>query len=58
MKYEYWFLWILLKGLLTHTKIKLLDLRNNNFIDKYGNIPSRIIIRYSQRRDHIICQMA
>ena len=36
---------LLLKGLLTHVKIKLLDLGNNNFTDKYGNIMSRIIIR-------------
>ena len=45
---------ILLKGLLTHEKIKLLDLSNNNFTDKYGNMISRIIIRQSQRRDQII----
>ena len=45
---------ILLKGLLTHEKIKFLDLSNNNFNDKYGNMISRIIIRQSQRRDQII----
>ena len=45
---------ILLKGLLTHEKIKLLDLSNNNIIDKYGNIISRIILRQPQRRDQII----
>ena len=45
---------ILLKGLLTHEKIKVLDLSNNNFTDKYGNMLSRIIIRQSQRRDQII----
>ena len=28
----------LLKGLLSHGKIKLLDLKDNNFNDKYGNM--------------------
>jgi hypothetical protein len=45
---------IFLKGLLNHEKIKFLDLSNNNFNDKYGNMISRIIIRQSQRRDQII----
>ena len=36
---------IFLKGLLTHEKIKLLDLSNNNITDKYGNMISRIIKR-------------
>ena len=45
---------ILLKGLLVHEKIKYLDLSNNNFNDKYGNMISRIIIRQAQRRDQII----
>ena len=45
---------ILLKGLLTHEKIKFLDLSNNNLNDKYGNMISRIITRQAQRRDQII----
>ena len=45
---------ILLKGLLNHEKIKFLDLSDNNFNDRYGNMISRIIIRQSQRRDQII----
>ena len=45
---------ILLKGLLSHEKIKLLDLSDNNFNDKYGNMISRIITRQGQRRDQII----
>jgi hypothetical protein len=45
---------ILLRGLLTHEKIKVLDLSNNNFNDRFGNMISRIIIRQSQRRDQII----
>ena len=45
---------ILLKGLLNHEKIKFLDLSNNNFSDKCGNMISRVIIRQSQRRDQII----
>ena len=44
----------LLKGLLTHPNITYLDLSNNNFNDKYGNMISRIIIRQAQRRDQII----
>ena len=48
------FIKLLLKGLLIHEKIKLLDLDNNNFTDKYGNIIPRIIIRQSQRREQII----
>ena len=45
---------ILLKGFLTHEKIKFLDLSNNNLNDKYGNMISRIITRQAQRRDQII----
>ena len=45
---------ILLKGILSHEKIKLLDLSNNNFNDKYGNMIARIITRQGQRRDQII----
>ena len=45
---------ILLKGLLSHEKIKLIDLSDNNFNDKYGNMISRIITRQGQRRDQII----
>ena len=45
---------ILLKGILSHEKIKLLDLSDNNFNDKYGNMISRIITRQGQRRDQII----
>ena len=45
---------ILLKGILSHEKIKLLDLSDNNFNDKYGNMIARIITRQGQRRDQII----
>ena len=45
---------LLLKGLLYHTAITYLDLSNNNFGDRYGNMISRIIIRQAQRRDQII----
>ena len=44
----------LLKGLLTHPNLTYLDLSNNNFNDKYGNMISRIIVRQAQRRDQII----
>ena len=45
---------ILLKGLFSHDGIKYIDLSNNNFSDKYGNMISRIILRQAQRRDQII----
>jgi hypothetical protein len=45
---------ILLKGLLSHEGIKFIDLSNNNFSDKYGNMISRIISRQAQRRDQVI----
>ena len=45
---------IFLKGTLSHEKIKMLDLSDNNFNDKYGNMISRIITRQGQRRDQII----
>ena len=45
---------ILLKGVLSHEKIKLLDLSDNNYDDRYGNMISRIIARQGQRRDQII----
>ena len=45
---------ILLKGLLTHERIEFLDLSENNFSDKYGNMISRIIARQTQRRDQVI----
>ena len=44
----------LLKGLLSHPTLAYLDLSNNNFSDKYGNMIGRIIIRQAQRRDQII----
>lgn len=45
---------ILLKGLLTHEKLEFLNLSNNNFSDKYGNMIGRIIARQTQRRDQVI----
>ena len=45
---------ILLKGLLTHEKLEFLNLSNNNFNDKYGNMIGRIIARQTQRRDQVI----
>ena len=45
---------ILLKGLLTHERIEFLDLSENNFSDKYGNMISRIIARQTQRRDQVV----
>jgi hypothetical protein len=45
---------ILLKGLLTHEKIELIDLNNNNLNDKSGNMIGRIIARQTQRRDQVI----
>ena len=45
---------ILLKGLFSHENIAYLDLSNNNFNDKFGNIISRLITRQTQRRDQII----
>ena len=44
----------LLKGLFNHISLAFLDLSNNNFGDRYGNIISRIIMRQAQRRDQII----
>ena len=45
---------ILIKGLFSHENIAFLDLSNNNFSDKFGNIISRLITRQTQRRDQII----
>lgn len=45
---------ILVKGLLTHEKIEYVDLSENNFGDKYGDMLARIISRQTQRRDQVI----
>ena len=44
----------LLKGLYEHIKIQYLDLSNNNFEDRYGNIIGRIIARQTFKRDQTI----
>ena len=45
---------ILLKSLLKHEMLKYLDLSNNNFSDKYGEMVALIISSQSQRRDQIL----
>ena len=45
---------ILLKSLLKHEMLKYLDLSNNNFSDKYGEMVALIISTQSQRRDQIL----
>ena len=45
---------ILLKSLLKHEMLKYLDLSNNNFSDKYGEMVALIISYQSQRRDQIL----
>ena len=45
---------ILLKSLLKHEMLKYLDLSNNNFTDKYGEMVALIISTQSQRRDQIL----
>ena len=45
---------ILLESLLNQNALTFLDLSDNNFGDKYGQMISRIIIRHSQRRDQVI----
>ena len=45
---------ILLKSLLKHEMLKYLDLSNNNFSDKYGEMVALIISTQSQRRDQML----
>ena len=45
---------ILLESLLNQNALTFLDLSDNNFGDKYGQMISRIIICHSQRRDQVI----
>ena len=45
---------ILLKSILKHEMLKYLDLSNNNFSDKYGEMIALIISSQSQRRDQIL----
>jgi len=45
---------ILLKSLLKHEMLKYLDLSNNNFSDKYGEMVALIISYQSQRRDQAL----
>ena len=45
---------LLLKGLLTHENITLLDLAYNNLNDKYSDMIARIIARQTQRRDQVV----
>ena len=45
---------ILLQSLLNQNALTFLDLSDNNFGDKYGQMISRIIICHSQRRDQVI----
>ena len=45
---------ILLKILLKHEMLKYLDLSNNNFSDKYGEMVALIISTQSQRRDQML----
>ena len=45
---------ILLKSLLKHEILKYLDLSNNNFSDKYGEMVALIISTQSQRRDQML----
>ena len=45
---------ILLKSLLKHEMLKYLDLSNNNFGDKYGEMVALVISSQSQRRDQIL----
>ena len=44
----------LIKSLYNHPCISHLDLSNNNFSDKFGNIISKLITKQAQRRDQII----